>query len=250
VRSIGFSTGALALGDFRGALNSLKGKGTDAVELSALRERELIPLIDALSSLDLRGFRHISLHVPSSMKPGFEAIAATRLREVAAKGWLIVIHPDVIEQYDRWVNFGDRLCVENMDKRKPIGQTANQLQAIFDKLPSASFCMDLGHARQVDPTMTEAFLILRRFRTRLKQLHISEVNSDSRHAELTLEACMAFKKVSELIPEDVPVILESRVPKPDIDREIRLVRQILDVPTNRSNWSQFSPPRTSAAFAD
>jgi hypothetical protein len=250
MRSVGFSTGALALDDFRGALNSLKDKGTDAVELSALRERELIPLIEALPSLDLRGFRHISVHVPSSMSPGFETVAAAKLREVADRGWLIVIHPDVINRYDQWTGFRDRLCVENMDKRKPVGQTAAQLQRIFERLPSASFCMDLGHARQVDPTMTEAFLILRRFRSRLKQLHISEVNSDSRHGEITLEAFMAFRKVAELIPEDVPVIVESRVPKPDIDREVRLVREILDSAARRNDWRSFSAQGPSAAFAD
>lgn len=250
MRSIGFSTGALALDDFRGALCSLKNKGTEAVELSALRERELIPLVDAIPSLDLRSFRHISVHVPSSMSPGFEAVAVEKLRSVADRGWLIVIHPDVISRYDKWLVFRDRLCIENMDKRKPIGQTAIQLQQMFEKLPDASFCMDLGHARQVDPTMTEAFLILRRFRSRLKQLHISEVNSDSRHGEITLEAFIAFRKVAELIPEDVPVIVESRVPKPDIDREVRLVREILDSPVRRNDWRPSSAPRPSAAFAD
>ena len=37
----GFSTGALALGDFRRALELLQGVDADAVELSALREKEL-----------------------------------------------------------------------------------------------------------------------------------------------------------------------------------------------------------------
>ncbi len=228
----------------------LSGRDTRAIELSALREHELIPLIDALPTLDLRTFQHVSVHVPSSMTAGFEAIAAEKLRAVADRGWLIVIHPDVIQTYDIWSRFGDRLCVENMDKRKPVGQTAAQLQRIFERLPSASFCMDLGHARQVDPTMTEAFLILRQFRSRLKQLHISEVNSDSRHGEITLEAFMAFRKVAELIPEDVPVIVESRVPKPDIDREVRLVREILDSPTRPNQWRSFAAQRPSAAFAD
>ena len=249
MRSIGFSTGALALDDFRSALHMLRGKGTNAVELSALRERELIPLIDALPSLDLSGFQHISLHVPSSMSPGFEAVAARKLQEVSNRGWLIVIHPDVIGQFDQWNVFGDRLCIENMDKRKPIGQTAHQLQKIFEKLPNASFCMDLGHARQVDPTMTEAFLILRRLRSRLKQLHISEVNADSRHGELTLEACMAFKKIAEVIPNDVPAILESRVPSPDIDREIKLARLILDVPTSAVRRGARSDLHPRPAFA-
>jgi hypothetical protein len=37
----GFSTGVLALGDFRRSLELLQGVDADAVELSALRETEL-----------------------------------------------------------------------------------------------------------------------------------------------------------------------------------------------------------------
>lgn len=42
-----------------------------------------------------------------------------------------------------------------MDKRKRIGCTAMQLRRFFDELPEATFCFDMGHARQVDPTMHE-----------------------------------------------------------------------------------------------
>jgi hypothetical protein len=235
MRPIGFSTGALALGDFRCALAILRSKSeVDAVELSALREQELIPLIEALPSLDLQHFRHVSFHAPSSMSGDFEVVATKRLEEVASRNWLIVVHPDVITKPDLWKCLGERLCVENMDKRKPIGQTADQLQEVFDKLPSSSFCFDVGHARQVDPTMTEAFMILRRFRLRLRQLHVSEVNSDSRHGELTLEASLAFRRLASVIPQDVPAIIESRVPKPDIDREVRLVRDLFDSGTSNA----------------
>lgn len=247
MRSIGFSTGALALGDFRRALSLIQGK-CNAVELSALREHELIPLVDALPSLDLAAFRHISVHVPSSMSREFEQIAVAKLEEVARRGWLMIVHPDIITDDARWRDFGDLLCIENMDKRKPIGQTACQLERIFKRFPNASFCLDLGHARQVDPTMTEAFLILHDLSSHMRQLHISEVSSDSRHAELTLEACIAFRKVAEVLPRDIPVIIESRVPRPDIDREIMLVREILDPRNGPASRSHHHLPRPALAF--
>ena len=46
--------------------------------------------------------------------------------------------------------------------------------------------------------------------------------------ELTLEASLAFRRLASVIPDDVPAIIESRVPKPDIDREVRLVRDLFD----------------------
>ena len=64
MRSIGFSTELWHWEIFRSALAMLRNKPeVDAVELSALREQELIPLIAALPSLDLRHFRHVSFHV-------------------------------------------------------------------------------------------------------------------------------------------------------------------------------------------
>ena len=65
MRDIGFSTGALALGDFRSALHMLEGHNCPAVELSALREAELPGLMDALADLDLGRFKYISVHAPS-----------------------------------------------------------------------------------------------------------------------------------------------------------------------------------------
>jgi hypothetical protein len=221
MREIGFSTGALARGDFRGALRMLAGKNASAVELSALRQEELAPLVEQLDHLDLGNFKYISFHAPSAMEPAFEAEALRLLEKVAHTGWPIIVHPDAMYTRQNWAHFGDRLCIENMDKRKPIGQTANDLGEIFQDLPRASFCFDVGHARQVDPTMSEAATILQRFRDRIRQLHVSEVNTQSKHDCLSLESMIAFQKVSHLIPADAPIILESRVEESAINEEMQ-----------------------------
>jgi hypothetical protein len=62
--------------------------------------------------------------------------------------------------------------------------------------------------------------ILRRFRDRIGQLHVSEVNTENRHDRLSLEI-LAFQKVCQLVPPDVPMILESRVDESEINEEIR-----------------------------
>jgi hypothetical protein len=59
MRCIGFSTGALARNDFRKALQMLAGKKVSAVELSALRQDELVPLVEQLDSLDLSPFKYV-----------------------------------------------------------------------------------------------------------------------------------------------------------------------------------------------
>jgi hypothetical protein len=207
----------------------LAEKHVRAVELSALRQDELVPLIEQLDDLDLEGFEYKAFHAPSLMERDFEATAVGVLEQVALREWPIIVHPNAMHRPSEWAHFGDLLCVENMDKRKPIGQTVADLADIFRSLPSASLCFDIGHARQVDPTMSEAAAILQCYRTRLRQLHVSEVNSQSKHDPLSFESVLAFRRVSHLVPENIPVILESRVDQEGIDDEIENARNALSI---------------------
>jgi len=192
----------------------------DAVELSALRQGELRPLVESLDALDLRQFRYVSFHAPSALDAAFEAEAVELLTEVIRRRWPIVVHPDAMHDLQRWSAFGNLLFIENMDKRKPIGQRASDLARFFEHLPEASMCFDIGHARQVDPTMSEAAAILETFADRIAELHVSEVNSQSKHDCLTLASKLAFQEVAHLLPTDVPIILESRVSEDQITEEV------------------------------
>ena len=100
---------------------------------------------------------------------------------------------------------------------------------MFDLLPAARFCFDIGHARQVDPTMTEASLLLQTFGDRLTEVHISEVNTASRHDPISSNAVIAFQKVARYIPEEIPIILEPLIDagQSDIDAEIQRARDAL-----------------------
>jgi hypothetical protein len=159
-------------------------------------------------------------YAPSSIEASFELPAIDLLEHVAARGWPIIVHPNAMSTPVAWARFDDLLCIENMDKRKPVGQTAADLARIFEALPRASFCFDVGHARQVDPTMSEATAILQRFSHRLKQLHVSDVNTQSKHDPLSLEAMLAFQRVSHLVPAKIPIIMESRVEEAQICEEL------------------------------
>jgi hypothetical protein len=228
MRLIGFSTGALTRDDFRAALDILAHRHVHAVELSALRQRELLPLVEQLDDLDLSTFRYIAFHAPSVMDLDFEPIAIKTLDQIASRQWPIIVHPDAMHNASNWAHFGDLLCIENMDKRKPIGQTVAHLAHIFKGLPRASLCFDIGHARQIDPTMSEAAAILQCYKERLREIHISEVNSRSKHDALSFESVLAFQRVAHLIPEAVPVIVESRVSEGEVDAEIQNARKALD----------------------
>lgn len=219
MRSVGFSSGAIACGDFMGALATLREGKFPCLELSALRISELEPLIEALPRMDLSAYSYLSFHAPSRFSQDEEAWVSDMLFAGVPEQWPIVIHPDSIFDFTRWTRFGSRLAIENMDRRKPIGRTACELGVIYEKLADASLCFDVGHARQCDASMTEAFLILSRFREKLVEVHISEVNSASQHDPISRGAKIAFQQIAGMIPEWVPVIIESRVTQAQIVTE-------------------------------
>jgi hypothetical protein len=237
MRRIGFSTGAVARGDFRRALDLLRGQAIDVVELSALRISELEPLVSAIPYLDLGYFSFISVHAPSWFTIESEQWVVDQLNSISGYGFPIVVHPDVIFTPGRWQHLGDRLLVENMDRRKPIGRNVHELRQIFDWLPQARFCFDIGHARQVDPSMTESSLLLGAFGDRLAEVHISEVNTASRHDPISPNAVIAFQSVAKHIPEEVPIVLETLIDEgqSEIPRELQRAREALSVMSFTAN---------------
>lgn len=235
MRLIGFSTGSLALDDFRMAVEVLRGTSANAVELSALREWELRPLVDALDSLDLSQFKHVSVHAPSRLSTLGEIEVVNLLRSVVNRGWPVVLHPDVIREFSQWADFGELLYIENMDKRKGVGRTSLELDDLWKRLPRASLCLDLAHARQVDSSMTEAYRILKRHGRRIRQLHLSEVNAGSGHKRLSMLAVSDFSEVAHLIPADAPAILETFVTRDEVPGELeRAVASLTPVRTRKA----------------
>jgi hypothetical protein len=208
----------------------LAGQPVSVVELSALRQHELIPLLGALDDLDLSRFNYVSIHAPSEFSPQDEAWVFQGLYEARHRGCPIIVHPDTLYDFSLWGLLGDLLCIENMDKRKPIGRTVRELENLFDELPQASFCFDIGHARQVDTSMIEAYQMLKRFRSRLRQVHISEVNTRNKHDRLSFVSILGFQEVAHLIPASTPVIIESIVTEDQIGAEICRVQRALRGP--------------------
>ena len=216
-RLAGFSTGALALADFSGALTAMQGIAeVTCVELSALRYEELLPVLEAVPEIQTNSefakkYGYVSMHAPSNFDARQEEEIILLLRTHVPKDWPIVLHPDTIHDFSAWQEFGEQLAIENMDRRKTTGRSAAELDSIFEKLPKARLCLDIGHARQVDTTMTEAYKILKSHSARLCQLHVSEVNSASRHDPLSDSAIRAFQEVARMIPEQIPAIIESNL---------------------------------------
>jgi hypothetical protein len=227
-RPIGFSTGSLAPGDIPRALSMLDGVSTSALELSSLRTAELGDLLANLDSPRLSGegrvkWSYISVHAPSRFLGFSEQDVLHQLAPVFDRRWPVILHPDAICDWSLWGKWGSQVCIENMDSRKEFGKNLDDLIYVFDHLPNASFCFDIGHARQIDPTMEVARTMLIRFGQRLRQIHLSYVNADGSHEVLTPEVVDMYQNVAAHVSAETPIILETPVMgKEAMQEQVRL----------------------------
>jgi hypothetical protein len=230
MRLIGYSSGALAKGKFNVAIDMLnKHKNVTAIELSALLYSELKTLIDAIHTLNLSKYEYISIHGPKFENETEEEITVETLLPLIDLNWNIILHPDVICDINKWKVFGKLLCIENMDNKKSFGQTAEELQTIFEELPDASMCFDIGHAFQVDPTMKEAKKILWMHGHRLQEIHMSYVKPDGSHNPLSVQCYKQYQLVARYITEDIPIILESGIEANKIQDELKTAHKYLKI---------------------
>jgi hypothetical protein len=209
---LGVSTGIFD--DMRGAWQRLVVKAcevsTYAIELSALSEDELPGLIDYLATKPRLPFRYISVHAPVKNRVVDDPFLARLLDGLPLWVRSIVAHPDAIDDPGAFRQLRTRLVLENMDDRKNSGRTAEELDLVFEQLPEAGFCFDIAHAWSVDPSMGVATDLLDRFRSRLRQVHVSSLK-DGHHMPLTYDDEERFAAILGRC-RDVPWILEAAPP--------------------------------------
>ncbi|HEX4122303.1 MAG TPA: hypothetical protein VH619_16930 [Verrucomicrobiae bacterium] len=208
-RRIGFSTGALERGRYTVAIDWLRTEHVRSVELSALRLQELEPLLNDLDRIDWTSFSYISFHAPSSFPSELENWVVDLLGKVFDRGWNIIVHPDVIRTPSLWQRFGSQLLLENMDRRKTDARTADELSKWFEKLPDARLCLDMAHAKQLDTTLLLLTEILEKFRDRIAEVHISELDSHCRHQPMSASSVADFQRMASAFNLRLPIIVES-----------------------------------------
>ena len=212
--TVGCSTGYMT--DLRGRWDELvdlaASTSSFAVELSAISESELRPLLAFLASGVALPFHFTSVHAPSKGRTMSEAELVALL--VQLPGWVdaIVVHPDTIVEPEHYLALGRTLVIENMDLRKKSGRTADELAPLFDALPDAGLCFDIAHARNVDPAMRVGAEILERYADRVRHVHISSLDESSHHVPLTPTDAAAFEPLLARC-RDVPWILEAPPPQ-------------------------------------
>jgi sugar phosphate isomerase/epimerase len=209
-RTVGASTGYMSdsYGNWPALLERVMATSTLAVELSALSEPELPSLVDFLTAANALPFLFVSVHAPTRDRKLAEPDLVATLARLAERADAIVVHPDTLADPSAYRVLGSSLVVENMDRRKAFGLTAEHLDRVFDALPEAGLCFDVPHADSVDPTLGVAREILDRHGARLRHVHLSSLDADCHHQPLTDDDEQRFAELLDRC-RDVPWILEA-----------------------------------------
>jgi hypothetical protein len=206
---LGVSTGYMAArGDWPRLVEEARAAGPFAAELAALSGDELPSLTGFLRSHPELPFRYLSVHAPTKRRQLSDTELISALEGLPAAIDAIVIHPDVMDEAESFARLGPRLLIENMDRRKVTGRTADELLPVFEALPEAGLCFDVAHSWSVDPSMDEAHALLDAFAARLRHVHLSSLDDELHHVPLRDEDQELFAPLLQRC-RDVPWILEA-----------------------------------------
>jgi len=179
MKKIGFSNGSLwKVADkySKSTIDIFQKCGSDVFEIciNSLSEVSRLPQIANC----LGNFAYKSIHLPTDVTYKKDEQAKQLLdfvvdyyKEINAD--LILVHPDLVENWEIFDQYKLNWAIENMDKEKQKYKTAEELAEFFKIKPDWKLVLDLNHCYTNDKTMKLADDIISQFKNRIAEIHIS-----------------------------------------------------------------------------
>ncbi|MDD4409745.1 MAG: hypothetical protein PHW52_03800 [Candidatus Pacebacteria bacterium] len=207
--------------------------GCNAIEVNYHhdRENEFLELNSIIPYI--RDFDYVSLHAPCDIRYGNNEetrILLKRVNDYCLKinAQLVVVHPDLVDDWEIFDEFKINWAIENMDDRKEHFKDLAELKAFFTSHPTWKLVLDLGHCNANDKTMGLAENLIHNFVDRIKEIHLSgyETFHDPLYRTKQSEIIKLCNKL------DVPIIIESTFGINDgvdgLEREFGYIMENLD----------------------
>lgn len=211
MKKIGFSHGVLyKLLDVYSvtAIDLYKKYSKDVLEFCLIINKDIHKTKNIISLAD--DIVHKSIHAPADVVYRNDADTIKLLDEIASyykelNAELILVHPDLVEDWTVFDAYPLNWAIENMDNLKPAYKSVEDLEAFFAKRENWKFVLDLNHCYTNDKTMKLAEDFIARLGSRLAEVHLSGYAGFHEplfqtKQDIILEYC---KKL------DVPIVIES-----------------------------------------
>ncbi len=237
-RTLCFATGTIwrwSEGKNRAELiNYAKKLGFPGIELTLGKKEELYNTKISASQVKwLRNLDYVSIHAPFRLlrEADNQEEVIKQLdciekiyKQIRAK--MIIIHPldlppkEVLDKYN--MNFS----TENLPKKRQV--TIRKLHAIFKRYPKLGLCLDVAHAYFW--SMFETEKLIKAFKNRITQIHLSGTYRRKDHLPLQQVSPMFIKSIQPIKELEVPVIIEEDVKIKNIKlvkKEIRYIKSLI-----------------------
>jgi endonuclease IV len=222
---IGFTTGCLYRSDipFEDRISLFHSLGANAIELSFATPKQLFEYTLSDQAIkDLEKFKFISIHAPwkeVTYDTETSEVIIPKLKSLCDRLKVegIVLHPDVIHDFDVLDKSGLPFLIENMDSRKNYGTHPEHIREI-KRDHGFGFVFDVQHAYTQDPKMNIAREIAKEMGNRLKHMHVSGNTSSQSH--VPVHCAENRKEITDILELKIPatIILEGK-PSPSLNFE-------------------------------
>ena len=164
----------------------------------------------------VRGFKYISIHSPVDIRYGNNPDTRSILRKIEElylklNAKLIVVHPDLVDDWEVFNDYKVNWAIENMDDRKEHFKDALDLKEFFISNPFWGLVLDVGHCNSNDKSMILAHDLITEFKDRIREIHLSgyKIFHEPLNQTGQVEIINSCKQI------DVPIIIESTFEKSD-----------------------------------
>lgn len=227
---IGFNTGRTDIIPFMEKIKVFLELGCNAIEFSMMsfeQEEKLneywdqIPW-DRFSYCSVHALTHELIYKNDDKTKDF----LTRLQDKHNKYDfdLVVIHPNLVEDWDVFSNYNLPFAFENMDHNQNFARDVKDMKEVFSNV-DAKMVMDVNHCFTNDPTMQLANDFYVAFGQRIQEIHLSGYEKFHEPLYLTKQP-----QIINAIPDkNIPIIIESTQKSlDDIVNEYKYVLEVLN----------------------
>lgn len=159
---------------------------------------------------DLSLFHYTSIHAPCHKRYDRNAETEQILSQTAALVELagaqtVVLHPDVVDDWDVIVESGIPFAIENMDCRKDFGKTVDDMVWLHERT-GLPVVIDVNHCKTNDVSMKLAEDLVETFRGNIAEFHLSGYTEYHEPLHITEQL-----DIIRYVDTAIPIIVESNM---------------------------------------
>lgn len=141
----------------------------------------------------------------------------------------VVVHPDLVDDWDVFDEISIPVAIENMDNRKKSFRTLQELRDFFQKYPHFKLVFDVQHWVVNGYDFNHIPEVLDEFHDRIVGVHLSGVGSDKYHIPVCRNNQRELVESLQNLPAHIPIVLEGVcVDVDEMRQEIGYVKNILN----------------------